>query len=350
MTESTQTRPTVPVTILTGFLGSGKTTLLNHIISATHGLRIAVLVNDFGSINIDAKLVVGVEGETVSLANGCVCCTMRDDLATETVRLLSRPEPPEYILVEASGISDPGLIAHTFLSSDLEAMVRVDSIIAVVDTDQLLELCHDDLQLAFEQIDVADIVILNKIDLVTRSKRDAVSERLRELVPGARLLPAVHARVPVELIFGVDSRRLRSIENESDDINSHSHHSYGHGFHTWHWTSDRPLSLAAFRAAIATLPATVYRAKGILQLRDYPQYKVEFQLAGKRSSLNASELWSEPSPHSELVFISSGEEESFDELQALLDGCTLEQLSEPALVNWRDKPKKKETSWIPTTI
>src|SRR5688572_19146180 len=99
-----------PVTILTGFLGAGKTTLLNHILNGNHGLRVAVLVNDFGAVNIDARLVVGVEGETVSLSNGCICCTIRGDLLNCVDNLLKRPDTPEYILIEASGVSDPAQI------------------------------------------------------------------------------------------------------------------------------------------------------------------------------------------------------------------------------------------------
>ena len=273
---------------------------------------------------------------------------MRDDLAVETARLLSRIGPPEYILVEASGVSDPNLIAHTFLSSGLETMVRVDSIIAMVDTDQLLELRHDDLNVALEQIDVADIVVLNKIDLVTREQQEAVSARIRELLPDARLLPAVHAGVPLELIFGVGGACSHLGQMRDDD----DHHRPGHPtFSTWSWTSDEPLSLAAFRAAIRLLPASVYRAKGTLQLRDYPSYKVEFQMAGKRSSLGTKELWADNAPpRSELVFISSGENVGFEPIQNHLDACTLERNPETDHVNWRDFPKSTaEPCQAPTT-
>src|SRR5579859_6478822 len=113
--QDMRNRSPVPVTIVSGFLGAGKTTLLNRILSGEHGLRVAVLVNDFGAINIDAQLVVGVEDDgLINLANGCICCTIRDDLLKATARLIQRPQPPEYIIVEASGVSDPAAIVQTF--------------------------------------------------------------------------------------------------------------------------------------------------------------------------------------------------------------------------------------------
>jgi hypothetical protein len=124
-------------TILTGFLGAGKTTLLNRILAGNHGLRVGVLVNDFGAVNIDGKLVVGVDANTISHANGCVCCQIRDDLAESVTALLARPETVEYILLEASGVADPAGIFMTFTDPGLRDRIRLDSVTCVLDADQV---------------------------------------------------------------------------------------------------------------------------------------------------------------------------------------------------------------------
>src|SRR5579864_6841648 len=158
---------TVPITILTGFLGAGKTTLLNRILTGNHGLHVGVLVNDFGSINIDAGLVVGVDNNMISLANGCVCCQIRDDLIESVVALLAHPEAVEYILLEASGVADPAGIFATFSDANLRDRIRLDSIICVIDADQVF--AHPEypplMELKLHQVGFADMLILNKVNL-----------------------------------------------------------------------------------------------------------------------------------------------------------------------------------------
>jgi len=158
----------VPITILTGFLGAGKTTLLSRILTGNHGLRVGVLVNDFGAINIDAELVVGIKDNVVSLSNGCVCCQIRDDLVESVVALLASQETPvEYILLEASGVADPAGIFVTFNDPNLRDRIRLDSVICVVDAEQVF--AHPEypplMDLKLQQIGFADMLVLNKVDL-----------------------------------------------------------------------------------------------------------------------------------------------------------------------------------------
>ena len=184
-----------PVTVLTGFLGAGKTTLLNRILNGDHGMKVGVLVNDFGSINIDADLVVDVESDVISLANGCVCCSIRDDLSEAVIQVIERPERPEYILLEASGVAEPTGIALTFADDpSLIDRVRLDSIICVVDAEQVFA-APEQMELKIWQVATADMLILNKTDLVGR-------EQIERITGLARRSPA-----PLQAARGQQVRR-----------------------------------------------------------------------------------------------------------------------------------------------
>jgi len=312
----------VPITILSGFLGAGKTTLLNNLLTADHGLRIAVLVNDFGAINIDGQLIVGVEGETVTLSNGCICCTIRDDLLRAVLGLLDRDDRPEYIIIEASGVSDPMAVAMTFRMPELAPYVRLDSVIAVVDADQILDLSDQNLMLAYDQISVADIVILNKVDLVTPEYLQQVEEEILRIVPNTRIIRASFARVPPELLLGVGEfeveklyqRAQRDIhvhgvaedhdhDHDHDDGHDHEHHDHSLVYSTWNFTAAKPFALERLKDALDALPLSVYRAKGVIWLNEYSHEMAVFHLVGKRASLYLAGPWGDQLPRSQLVLI-----------------------------------------------
>jgi len=314
----------VPVTIIAGFLGSGKTTLLNYILSENHGVRAAVLVNDFGAINIDSKLVVGVEGDTISLENGCICCNIRDDLFAACMMLLRRPEPPERLIIETSGVSDPVQVAETFARPEIHKYLTMDNILSVVDAERFPELLKDETGgLARVQVQVADVVVLNKVDLVASEDLAATKAMVRDVAPRSRILETSYARIPLELALGggewgpgahlVD---LSQAHAEHSDERDHSRQ-----FSTWHWTSDQPLSLPRLRAAMEALPETVYRAKGIVYLEELPMYRISMQMVGKRYDLSDTERWGSLAPRSEIVLIASRDGFDADELRCMFEDC-----------------------------
>jgi len=321
-----------PITLITGFLGAGKTTLLNRILNDDHGLRVAVLVNDFGAINIDAKLVVGVEGETVSLSNGCICCTIRGDLLEAVEALLSRDIPPEYIIIEASGVSDPSQVVYTFIKSPLKDRVQIDAILTLVDAEQLRALDKNNQRLADDQIRAADIVILNKIDLVSQAQLNSVKHQIHKLVPQARILETTQARVPINVIVGIGKYDITRLPQTPADVHIHhadeqlhQHHSHDHSlvFTTWHWTSSIALSLPKLRQVIENLPGEIYRAKGHVYLGEIPDKQGVLQIVGRRVSLSMGDAWHDKIPYSEIVFISSDGGIKSDELAEQLDSCTI---------------------------
>jgi len=158
----------LPVTIFTGFLGSGKTTLLNQILKNYHDLKVAVLVNEFGSINIDSQLLISVEKDMIELSNGCICCTINNNLVDTVYSILERQDRIDYLIVETTGLADPLPVALTFLGTELCDLTRLDSILTLVDSETFLP-DHYDSEIALQQILYGDIIILNKMDLVSEA-------------------------------------------------------------------------------------------------------------------------------------------------------------------------------------
>ena len=201
----------VPVTILTGYLGSGKTTLLNKILSEEHGKRIAVIENEYGEVGIDQGLVINADEEVFEMSNGCICCTVRGDLIRVLGNLMKRRDKFDYVLVETTGLADPGPVAQTFFMDDeIRDEFTLDGIVTLIDAahiDQQLERSNE----SSEQVAFADVLILNKSDLVPEQSLVKLESRLRDMNTMARVVRSTQAEVPVETVLNLSAFDLDQI-------------------------------------------------------------------------------------------------------------------------------------------
>ncbi|MBG0809669.1 GTP-binding protein [Methylosinus sp. H3A] len=224
----------IPVTVLTGYLGAGKTTLLNRILTEQHGRRYAVIVNEFGEIGIDNDLVVGADEEIFEMNNGCICCTVRGDLIRIIEGLLKRRGKFDAIIVETTGVADPAPVAQTFfVDQDVKAAARLDAVVTLADAKFLAQRLADAPE-AKNQIAFADVIVLNKTDLVTREELAEVEGRIRAINPYATLHHAVKAQVPIEAVLernAFDLERILEIEPHFLEAEDHDHHDHGQDHH-----------------------------------------------------------------------------------------------------------------------
>ncbi len=332
----------LPVTIITGFLGSGKTTLLNHILTNQQGLKTAVLVNEFGEIGIDNELIISSDENMVELSNGCICCTINEDLVQAVYQVLELQEKIDYLVVETTGLADPLPVALTFLGTELRDMTRLDSIITMVDCANFsLDLFNS--QAALSQITYGDIIVLNKTDLVDEVDVDNLEVRIRDMKEGARILRTQKAQVSLPLVLSVglfesDKYFDRAAQSEHshhhhhhDHDHEHHHHDHDHDHHHHHhsdhlendgfislsFQSDKPLSLRKFQYFLDNqLPLNVFRAKGILWFDESPSRHI-FHLSGKRFSIEDDEWKGEKK--NQLVFI--GQDLDLEGLRKQLENC-----------------------------
>jgi G3E family GTPase len=306
--------PPVPVLLVTGFLGAGKTTVLNQLLAHAEGRRIAAVVNDFGAIGIDAELIVGAANGVVSLANGCICCSLEGDLLRTLAALLRRDPRPEYIVIETSGIADPADIVRNLMDPVIWREAPLETVLCVVDAAAPAAALEDALLRA--QLRAADVVAVNKADLADAEVILRVRAAVAAIKPAAAVVETVDGMVPTALLFPADPDRV-PVERDPGRRRG----PVADRFETSSWTADRPVSLPRLQRAIGQLSPKLARAKGFFETMEDPGRQTLFQLAGGRATLAPAMAAPPGAPCVRIVFISEVGALSAAEIERVMGAC-----------------------------
>jgi len=287
----------IPIILIGGYLGSGKTTYLNRLLSEANGRSLAILVNDFGAINVDASLVEGSVDDVVALQNGCICCSMAMGMQSAIIKVLKRDQKPEAIVIEASGVANPGEVAKILSDEAMRPFAALELVISMLDCKNIVTYKPKELMLIKEQLRYSGIVMLTKLEQSSEADITYARKLIQETNPNTVVIDNYQNVLNLDLLLGTKQSTMEFVNKTTPATNANDL------FKSWSYSTNESMSEAEFQKVLSDLPPETVRGKGFLYLKDYPLVRFEFQMVGKSAQVQPKGEWGLQHPRTEIVFI-----------------------------------------------